>query len=67
MRGCPFFTSLPILRAITFAMKHEEQRWSSDLGEWFCLKCGRASDQPIREEAFAEIELFACELPVIEN
>jgi hypothetical protein len=48
-------------------MKHEELRWNSDLEEWFCPKCGRTSDQTVREEAQAEIELFACELPVIED
>ena len=31
--------------------------------EWFCIRCGRTSDQLVREDAQAEMELFGCKLP----
>jgi hypothetical protein len=46
-------------------MKHEI-RWNDELREWFCVRCGRTSEKPVREDAQAEVELlFECQLPLI--
>jgi hypothetical protein len=29
----------------------------------YCIRCGRTSDQVVREDAQAEMELFDCKLP----
>jgi hypothetical protein len=47
-------------------MKHE-LRWNPELQEWFCVRCGRTSDHIVCEDAQAEMELFECELPVLEQ
>jgi hypothetical protein len=47
-------------------MKHEI-RWNDELREWFCVRCGRTSEKPVREDAQAEVELlFECQLPLIQ-
>jgi hypothetical protein len=47
-------------------MKHQI-RWNPDLEEWFCIKCGLTSDQPLRENAQAEIEKLACDIPAVDD
>jgi hypothetical protein len=46
-------------------MKHKI-RWNAELREWFCVRCGRTSEKPVREDAEAEVELFECQPPLIE-
>ena len=43
-------------------MEHE-LRWNPELQEWY----GRTSDHIVCEDAEAEMELFECELPVLEQ
>ena len=41
-------------------MRHPEIRWSPVTKEWFCLKCGRASDHVTKLDAEAELSQFDC-------
>ena len=52
-------------------MKHAEIRWNPERQEWFCVRCGHTSDQILKKDAEAELELaeaelelFDCRLPV---
>jgi len=44
-------------------MTHQDIRWNRDTREWFCAKCGRASNKLKKEDALTELEQYACELP----
>ena len=46
-------------------MRHEIVLWNRSTQEWFCLKCGRASDHAAEEDARTELEQFECELPAV--
>ena len=43
-------------------MKHGELRWNPATSEWFCVRCGRASDHLTRQDAQVELEQFECSL-----
>ncbi len=47
-------------------MKHEQIIWNSAIQEWFCLRCGRTSDQLGEPEAHLELERFECHIPWVE-
>ncbi len=44
------------------ASKHMDVRWNDEIQEWFCAKCGRASDHITKEDALIELEPYECEL-----
>ena len=46
-------------------MKHEEPRWNPATSEWFCVRCGRASDHLTKQDAQVELEQFECSLPSV--
>jgi hypothetical protein len=48
-------------------MKHEDIRWNRINGEWFCAKCGRVSQQIVKEDAQAELEKHQCCLPAVDT
>jgi hypothetical protein len=54
-----------LLTLVRVTMRHQDQdiRWNRDTREWFCAKCGHASHQLKKEDAVAELEQYACELP----
>jgi hypothetical protein len=49
------------------AWRHAILRWNGALGEWFCTKCGRSSDQVTVEDAHVELAQFECRLPYVET
>lgn len=42
--------------------KHSDIRWNPELLEWFCAKCGLASDHSVKEDALVELEASECSL-----
>jgi len=47
--------------------KHKDIRWTNETLEWFCAECGRTSIFVKRDDALAELEQYACELPTTES
>jgi hypothetical protein len=50
---------------IHLQMRHPEVRWNRNLQEWFCVRCGRTSDDVVYDDAQTELGLFECELPAL--
>ena len=48
-------------------MKHENLRWNPGTGEWFCTKCGRASDHVSVHYAQVELDQYECRVPSAES
>ncbi len=48
-------------------MKHRNISWNPATQEWFCTKCGRTSDRLAEQDARAELELYECAVPSVEN
>ena len=44
-------------------MKHLVIRWNPATQEWFCIKCGRTSDQISEEDARLELDQHDCQVP----
>lgn len=42
--------------------EHSDIRKNPELQEWFCAKCGAASDHTLREDAIVELSGFECSL-----
>jgi len=47
-------------------MKHETIRWNPATNEWYCSKCGRASDHASDQEAGIELEQYDCDIAWVE-
>jgi hypothetical protein len=45
-------------------VKHGAIAWNPATQEWFCLKCGKASDHLGEQDARAELEVFNCDSSV---
>lgn len=45
--------------------RHNDIRWNPATKEWFCAKCGRASQQAGKQGACLELERYKCELPFV--
>jgi len=45
--------------------RHPEIRWNENAQEWYCIKCGRRSDHIREDDAWKEINAFACEPPTL--
>jgi len=43
--------------------RHPQIRWHEHTQEWYCIKCGRRSDHIREDDAWREINAFACEPP----
>jgi hypothetical protein len=48
-------------------VKHGELRWNPTTSEWFCVRCGRASDHLSKQDAQIELEQFECSLPAVDT
>src|ERR1700693_6647907 len=60
----PLLASPPCLsRSSMPDQKHKNILWTNETLEWFCPECGRASIFVKRDNALAELEQYACELP----
>ena len=42
---------------------HPEIKWHDQTQEWHCIKCGRTSDHIREDDAWVEINTFACAPP----
>jgi hypothetical protein len=47
-------------------MKHVNVRWNPVTQQWFCIKCGRTSDQANVDAAFEQLEPYECLVPAVE-
>lgn len=48
-------------------MTHKQLRWNPKTEEWFCVKCGCASDHNSLRDARIELERRECKLPTPEK
>src|SRR5438128_10840533 len=53
------------MRYSVLTVKHEEPRRNPATSEWFCVRCGRASDHLTKQDAQVELEQFECSLPSV--
>lgn len=48
-------------------MKHLVIRWNPATQEYFCLKCGRTSEEVAIQDAREKLEQYECEIPSVDT